>query len=311
MKPVPADQRLLSPADLARLLGVSPRTVRRWAADGSLPAPVRKGTRYIRWRVADVQRFLGAHTDCAAPPLTPALRDFLVVLARRLAEQPAPAPDGPPGQASLNHRGTETQRRQKTRNNGMRRTPAESSLCFLIFGFLVSVSLWFKLFVPEAVMPGLRSYKITDKFVSTVCSFIRAGGFPFTAAEVAGVPAEVFRAWMRYGAGRSDNRLYRLLHESVREARAQARLTAEVTVFKADPRAWLREGPGRETPSVPGWSSPTRPVYRGEEASGPPDEQILAFCGELLRALEGDPQAHAAARAVLAEFAGPWGVSRP
>src|SRR5262245_36761819 len=75
MKPVPADQRLLSPADLARLLGVSPRTVRRWAADGSLPAPVRKGTRYIRWRVADVQRFLGAHTDCAAPPLTPALRD--------------------------------------------------------------------------------------------------------------------------------------------------------------------------------------------------------------------------------------------
>jgi hypothetical protein len=112
-----------------------------------------------------------------------------------------------------------------------------------------------------------------------------------------------------YGAGRSDNPLYRLLHETVREARAQARLTAEITVFKADPRAWLREGPGRETPSVPGWSSPTRPVYRGEdEATGPPDEQILAFCGELLRVLEGDPQAHAAARAVLAEFAGPWGL---
>lgn len=45
--PIPAPL-LLSPADLARELGLSTRTVRRLDLEGRLPAPVRIG-RAVRW----------------------------------------------------------------------------------------------------------------------------------------------------------------------------------------------------------------------------------------------------------------------
>jgi excisionase family DNA binding protein len=122
-----AEVRLLSVADVARLLGVTPRTVRRWSADGTLPA-VRKGRRWTRWRLADVQRFLADHAEAsvernsfrcgqaernefrstdafATPRLTPALHEFLLLLARRLADHPQTdsadaAPGEPPPRSS-------------------------------------------------------------------------------------------------------------------------------------------------------------------------------------------------------------------
>jgi excisionase family DNA binding protein len=100
MRPPPPDLRVLTTADVARLLGISPRTVRRWAADGTLPPPVRKGCRYTRWRLADVQRFLGEHRTLPdAPPLTPELRDLVVLLARKLTEDAANGRRQPAGEA--------------------------------------------------------------------------------------------------------------------------------------------------------------------------------------------------------------------
>ncbi len=88
-----ADQRLLRTEEMARLLGVAPRTIRRWAADGTLPAPVRKGCRYTRWRLADVQRFLG--DNAADAVLTPSLRDFLILIAKHLSSLPPPVSEQP------------------------------------------------------------------------------------------------------------------------------------------------------------------------------------------------------------------------
>lgn len=44
-------------AELARHLGVNVRTLRRMRHEGAIPGPVRVG-RLVRWRRADVDRFL-------------------------------------------------------------------------------------------------------------------------------------------------------------------------------------------------------------------------------------------------------------
>ena len=56
---------LLDVRSVAKLLGVSPRQIWRLVAmaeagQGSFPRPLRLGTRTVRWRVADVERYLSA-----------------------------------------------------------------------------------------------------------------------------------------------------------------------------------------------------------------------------------------------------------
>src|SRR5437016_4320752 len=94
---------------------------------------------------------------------------------------------------------------------------------------------------------GTRSYKITDELGQTVCAYVKAGGFPRIAAEAAGIPAAVFDDWLRLGGRKGCNPLYRRLKEGVRQALAQARLAAEVEVYRQRPESWLRHGLGRET----------------------------------------------------------------
>jgi excisionase family DNA binding protein len=52
---------LLKPEAVARLLACSPKTVYVWAASGLLPS-VRLG-RLVRFRLADVRRFIEAHAE--------------------------------------------------------------------------------------------------------------------------------------------------------------------------------------------------------------------------------------------------------
>lgn len=52
---------LLKPEAVARLLACSPKTVYAWAASGLLPS-VRLG-RLVRFRPADVRRFIEAHAE--------------------------------------------------------------------------------------------------------------------------------------------------------------------------------------------------------------------------------------------------------
>ena len=52
---VPQARRILTPGQAARILGVSPKTVNRWATDGRIPCAVTLGG-HRRFRV-DVIRF--------------------------------------------------------------------------------------------------------------------------------------------------------------------------------------------------------------------------------------------------------------
>lgn len=56
---IPDAGAMLSRIEVARLLGVNARTLRRLVLAGELPAPVRIGKRTVRWRRGDVEEWLG------------------------------------------------------------------------------------------------------------------------------------------------------------------------------------------------------------------------------------------------------------
>jgi predicted DNA-binding transcriptional regulator AlpA len=55
-----ASKRLIDATDLAHTLSVSLRQVWRLRATGEIPAPVRVGSRSVRWRASDIDRYLAA-----------------------------------------------------------------------------------------------------------------------------------------------------------------------------------------------------------------------------------------------------------
>jgi hypothetical protein len=50
------------------------------------------------------------------------------------------------------------------------------------------------------------------------------------------------------------------LLEAVLQSIAQARVTAEIKAHDDSPLDRLKQGPGKETPDSPGWSTPVKPV---------------------------------------------------
>lgn len=86
-----------------------------------------------------------------------------------------------------------------------------------------------------------------------VCSFIRAGGVGWVAAEAVGIPRTVFRLWLERGA-KSPREPYAGLYLAVMQAEAQSRLKAEIEVRQNQPLQWLKYGPGKALPGQPGWT---------------------------------------------------------
>jgi hypothetical protein len=114
-----------------------------------------------------------------------------------------------------------------------------------------------------------------------ILASIRAGGYPHVAAQAYGVAAEEFLHWLRRAGVTGGPRKVRRLVALVQEAAARARLKAEMTVYDADPRFWLRHGPGKESRQAPGWSALAKPVSdRGdggaEVLNSPEIQAILA-----------------------------------
>lgn len=58
--------RLLNERQVAQLLGVSAMTVLRMRRDGTGPAFVRVGPRFVRYNLADVEAWLGARRSKGA-----------------------------------------------------------------------------------------------------------------------------------------------------------------------------------------------------------------------------------------------------
>jgi hypothetical protein len=128
-----------------------------------------------------------------------------------------------------------------------------------------------------------------------ILSFIRAGGFAEVASEAAGVPRELFNRWRRRGEKHRAQERLRAFALAVRQAIAQARLRAEVEVYKDRPLDWLRNGPGRETANQTGWTGNARP--RTDRVAGEADifsdPRVQALFRSMLASVESYPEAHA------------------
>jgi hypothetical protein len=143
----------------------------------------------------------------------------------------------------------------------------------------------------------------TPEQIRTIASYIRSGGYPHVAAEAAGVAAEVYDFWMQHGQKSTAGAALREFYEAVREARAQARIKAELEAYKHKPLDWLKSGPGKENADAPGWSATVKARQASERAplnvlEHPELQEVFRA---LIDALADYPEARAAAAKVLAE----------
>jgi len=60
MSSMPERPKLLAARDVADLLRVDTKTVRRWRSEGKLPAAIEIGGSIVRWRAADIDAWLEA-----------------------------------------------------------------------------------------------------------------------------------------------------------------------------------------------------------------------------------------------------------
>lgn len=97
-----------------------------------------------------------------------------------------------------------------------------------------------------------RKTKLTDELQQQIVSYIRAGAYDWVAAQATGIGKTTFYRWMQ--AGERGRQPYAGFFAVVREARAVARVAAEMEVKRDNPLAWLRYGPGRAKPEEPGWT---------------------------------------------------------
>jgi hypothetical protein len=115
---------------------------------------------------------------------------------------------------------------------------------------------------PEERKPTVgRRTLLTAELQRDICAFVRAGAYDYAAAEACGISRRAFFEWLERGERESKRGrapVYVQFARAIRRAQAQARVSAEVTVKKVDPKWWLSRM-HRERPDAPGWND-TRSV---------------------------------------------------
>lgn len=143
--------------------------------------------------------------------------------------------------------------------------------------------------------------RLTEERAKGILAAIRAGAFPNIAAEAMGVPADLFEKWLKMGTRDRAKEPYKTFAIQVEQAKAQARLKAEMNVFNDDPKAWLRSGPGKETPDSPGWTGIVKPMIQHDNRTvnlfTSPD--FIQFISLLRTILAPYPEALAALAAAM------------
>jgi hypothetical protein len=143
--------------------------------------------------------------------------------------------------------------------------------------------------------------ELTPRLIEELAERIKAGAFEEVAAELLGVPLLLYRHWLARGEGPGARGPCRDLLRAVRQARAQARLLAEMDLRRDAPKVWLLNGPGKDTTDLPGWAAPPRPREHGREAPLNPLEhpEVVALMSAVMEALLPFPDARAAVLNVL------------
>ncbi len=137
---------------------------------------------------------------------------------------------------------------------------------------------------------------LTDTLIQGICTRVRAGAFEHVAAGSLGVPLTTFEAWLRQGQRQNGALLKRRLVRELQAARAHARFMAEMEMRRDDPKCWLLHGPGKETPTAPGWSALARAAAQSDR-DGLPLLQRAEFAGLarlLMKLLAPYPEARVA-----------------
>lgn len=114
-----------------------------------------------------------------------------------------------------------------------------------------------------------------------IVDLIKRGAYDYQAAEACGISQRTFQRWIKWGTEESDRieagqgepypseekACYYHFAKAIQRARAYARVDAEIKVATADPKFWLRNGPGRTRPGRPGWTETVSVV--GGDGEGP------------------------------------------
>lgn len=148
--------------------------------------------------------------------------------------------------------------------------------------------------IPERPTPEIERH---------ITAAIRGGAFAHVAAESIGVPRRVFARWLAMGRRKRARPLYRTFWLEVIQAKAQARLAAEMEARKKDAKFWLRYGPGKEAAEAPGWVSPSKTPDNKGDGDGMEVHRIL---GLVLQVLAPFPEA----RQALLQSLEPEGASQ-
>jgi hypothetical protein len=138
----------------------------------------------------------------------------------------------------------------------------------------------------------MKKLRLTPQLSQNIVAGIRSGGYAHVAAQAWRVPPEIFDDWLRRGSRKGAREPYASFAQDVLEARAQARLRAEIAAFAKDPKAWLHHGPGRESADNPGWSAQVKPAEVGAAESNPfLDPDLLELFHQVLTLLTPFPEA--------------------
>jgi len=145
-------------------------------------------------------------------------------------------------------------------------------------------------------------FRPTEALIADIANRVQGGAFPHVAAEAAGVPTEVFHDWMERGSQPGAREPYRSLAERVRHAHGHARCMAEIDLHTNNSKAWLLNGPGKNSDSLPGWSTPVKGQPKPERHSVNvlAEPQLQALLTSLLETLSPYPEARAALATALA-----------
>lgn len=134
----------------------------------------------------------------------------------------------------------------------------------------------------------------TAEIIQKVAAYVRAGAFPREAALAAGVSAQRYEEWMSLNREGKPTALVREFVNAIDEAAAHARVRAEAKVYSADPKTWLKNGPGRETSEASGWTTTAPPCREHSEGANPLEDPAWGrTVARMLEVLKEYPEARA------------------
>lgn len=144
--------------------------------------------------------------------------------------------------------------------------------------------------------------RLTHALQRQIVAFVRAGGYAHVAAEAAGLPREQFARWLARGEDPDAPARYRAFARAIREAEAQARLQAELTIRQDKPLDWLKTGPGKDVADNPGWGNPGKTTTADRKNQAQLLSAVLHLFGRCAEKLADYPDARAALSTWLASL---------